>query len=337
MMVSVGNEVRITEGRLPAQCRLFALAHTFGNRWSLRMELRHLRYFAAVAAHGSFNRAAINLHLTQPALSRQVKDLEDELDVPLFVRGKNAVTLTAAGEVFYEEARDLLARADQAIQRVRGEARNEILRVGYAPSLTTGIMPGALEKFQTATPRVRIELADLSPREMVEQAKEGRLDLLIAPGGFESDLPAFQWTELRRMTMVLVMPAMHPLAKLTKITPARLRDLPLVGLGRDNFPEYAPRVRAILKPFGVVPRFVSLVKDGLSALFVALEANNAAALLADGIECVMPRSLVVRPFSPALPEIAVMMGLPAVRPNPHAETFGRLLRKQPDRGKTSRI
>ncbi|MDB6113795.1 MAG: LysR family transcriptional regulator, partial [Lacunisphaera sp.] len=86
------------------------------------MELRHLRYFAAVAAHGSFNRAADNLHLTQPALSRQVKDLEEELGVPLFVRGKNAVSLTEACELFYEEARDLLARADQAIQRVRGEA-----------------------------------------------------------------------------------------------------------------------------------------------------------------------------------------------------------------------
>ena len=64
------------------------------------MELRHLRYFAAVAAHGSFNRAANSLHLTQPALSRQVKDLEDELGVRLFVRGKNAVTLTDAGELF---------------------------------------------------------------------------------------------------------------------------------------------------------------------------------------------------------------------------------------------
>jgi len=75
------------------------------------VELRHLRYFVAVAAHGSFNRAAGVLHLTQPALSRQVKDLEDELGVRLLARGKNAVTLTEAGELFYEDARDLLARA----------------------------------------------------------------------------------------------------------------------------------------------------------------------------------------------------------------------------------
>jgi LysR family hca operon transcriptional activator len=300
------------------------------------VELRHLRYFAAVAAHGSFNRAANNLHLTQPALSRQVKDLEEELGVPLFVRGKNVVTLTDAGALFYEEARDLLARADQAIQRVRGESRNEILRVGYTPSLTTGIMPGALEKFQTATPRVRIELADLAPSEMIEFAKEGRLDLVIAPAGFESAVPGFQWTELRRMAVVLVVAATHPFAKLKKIAPSRLRDLPLVGLGRQNFPEYAPRIRTILKPHGVVPRFIALVNDGVSALFIALEANNAATLLADGIACVMPRSLVAVPFSPALPHVGVNLGLPAVRPNPHAETFARLLRVEVERAKTLR-
>ena len=95
-------------------------------------------------------------------------------------------------------------------------------------------------------------------------------------------------------------------------------------------------MRALLKPFGVVPHFTTLVNDGVSALFVALEAANAAALLADGIACTMPRSLVSRPFSPALPAITVHLGLPAVRPNPHAETFARLLRAEAERGKTAR-
>ena len=163
---------------------------------------------------------------------------------------------------------------------------------------------------------------------MTELAKDGRLDLMIAPTGFESAVPGFQWIELRRMSLVLVMPATHPLAKLKKIAPTRLRDLPLIGLGRENFPEYAPRLRAVLKPFGIVPNFTALVNDGVSALIVAVEAANAATIMADGIACVMPRSLVTRPFSPALPDVAVMMGLPAVRPNPHAETFARLLREQ---------
>jgi LysR family hca operon transcriptional activator len=301
------------------------------------MELRHLRYFAAVAAHGSFNRAAEKIHLTQPALSRQVKDLEDELGVRLFVRGKNAVTLTDAGELFYEEARDLLARADQAVQRVRGQARNEVLRVGYAPSLTVGIMPRALEKFQATTPGVRIELADLSLREMNELANAGRLDLLINPEpSAPTAVPGFQWVELRRVSPVLVMPKTHPLARLKKIAPARLRDLPLIGVARENFPDYVPYVRALLRPYGVVPRFIALENDGVSTVFTALEAHHAAAILAEGIESMMPRTLVTRPFSPALPYTSVKIGLPAVRPNPHAERFARLLVEEAKRAKPRR-
>ena len=144
------------------------------------MELRHLRYFAAVAAHGSFNRAAQILHLTQPALSRQVKDLEEEIGVPLLVRGTNAITLTPTGESFYEDARDLIARADKAIQRARGERGGEVVRVGYLSATVTGIVPPALEKFQAANPRVRIELADLDPAEMKEAAAEEQgLDIVV--------------------------------------------------------------------------------------------------------------------------------------------------------------
>jgi LysR family transcriptional regulator, benzoate and cis,cis-muconate-responsive activator of ben and cat genes len=146
------------------------------------MELRHLRYFVAVASHGSFNRAAEILHLTQPALSRQVRDLEEELAVPLLIRTSNTVKLTEAGELFYEEARDVLARAEEAVRRVRGEVQNGTLRVGYAPSVTSGIMSRTLENFQSTVPGIRIELADLSSREINEWAKEGRIDLAISPG-----------------------------------------------------------------------------------------------------------------------------------------------------------
>jgi len=293
------------------------------------VELRHLRYFVAVASHGSFNRAADILHLTQPPLSRQVKDLEEELGVPLLVRGSNTVKLTEAGELFYEEAREVLARADEAVCRVRGEARSETLRVGYAPSMTAGIMSAVLEKFQSATPRVRIELADLSSREINELANEGRLDLAISPGiSVAKGIPGFQWTELRRVHPVLVLPETHPLAKLKRIPLARLRNLPLIGLAKDNYPEYVPHMRGMLKPFGISPRFISLVNDGVSTLFAELEAHHAAAILAEGIVGIMPRTLAARPFAPMLPGASVMIGLPALRPNPHAETFARLLREE---------
>lgn len=289
------------------------------------MELRHLRYFAAVAAHGSFSRAAAHLHLTQPALSRQVRDLEEELGVPLFVRGTNAVSLTGAGEVFYEEARDLLTRADLAVQRVRGEIKGEVLRVGYAPSLLSGIMPRAIEKFQAAAPRVRLELADLSPREMSEQAAAGQLDLVLTAAGTEAANPEFQWQALRQLNHVLVMPRAHPLTKLKKIPPSRLRGEPILALSRVSYPEYAPRLRAVLKPFGITPNIVAQTADGISSLFAEMEARMAVTILSDGIANVLPRALELRPFSPALAPTEVVAGLPAVRPSPHAERFLKLL------------
>jgi LysR family hca operon transcriptional activator len=293
------------------------------------MELRHLRYFIAVAAHGSFNRAAEVLHLTQPALSRQVRDLEEELGVPLLVRGQNTVELTESGDLFYEEAREVIARANEAVQRVRGEARSETLRVGYAPSIIAGIMSAVLGKFHSATPRVRIELMDLSSREINELADEGRLDLVISPGiSITKGISEFQWAELHRLQPVLVMPVTHPLAKLKRIPPIRLRDFPLIGLAKGNYPEYVPHVRGMLKPFGVSPRFVSLVNDGLSTLFTELEAHRAAAILTEGISSIMPRTLVTRPFAPELPSATVMIGISGLRPNRHAETFARMLHEE---------
>lgn len=289
------------------------------------MELRHLRYFAAVAAHGSFSRAAESLHLTQPALSRQVKDLEDELGVGLFVRGKNTLQLTPAGELFYDEARELLGRVDEAVQRVRGEVRREVLRVGYVPSLVAGSMPRVIERFQAATPRVRLELFDLAPSEMADKASGGRLDLVIAAAGIEPITRGFRWVELRRMQAVVVMARAHPLARRKRIPPAALRDVPLFGLDRRRYPEYVPRLRALLAPFGVTPRLGARTADGIAPLFTALEAHGGVSVLTDGIAPMLPHSLVMRAFTPALDPVLLMLGLPAVRASAHAEAFARLL------------
>jgi DNA-binding transcriptional LysR family regulator len=292
------------------------------------MELRHLRYFAAVAAHGSFNRAAKILHLTQPALSRQVKDLEEEIGAPLLVRGTNTIALTPSGEAFYEDARDLIARADQAIQRARGERGQEVVRVGYVSATVPGLIPPALEKFQAAKPRVRIELADLNPVAMKARAAQGGLDLMVLPDREAEKIQGFRWTELRSTSSALVIPAAHPLARLKQIAPARLRNLPLLGFGRESFPGYTARIREILRPFDVTPRFVLLINDGLASLYNALEANHCAAILPGVAEPTMPRTLVSRRFKPALPNTTIMVGVPEDRPNQHAEEFLRILQAE---------
>lgn len=296
------------------------------------MELRHLRYFVAVASHGSFTRAAEILHLTQPPLSRQVRDLEEELGVALLVRGSNSVTLTEEGERFYEEAREVLARAEEAVRRTRGHNGREILRVGYSSSMASHIISLVLAKLQVAAPQLRVELADLSSRETYDMAREGRLDFLVYPRMcLAKGIIGFNWTELCHLQPVLVLSARHPLAKLKRIPLARLRNLPLVGLANENYPEYVPCVRDLLKPFGISPHFVSLVNDNFATLLVELEAQCAAAIMLETIAGVLPQTLVLRPFAVKLPGFSVVIGLPALRPKRHAEMFAQMLAEEVQR------
>ena len=292
------------------------------------MELRQLRYFAAVAVHGSFNRAAKELHLTQPAVSRQVQNLEEELGTALLQRTHNTVALTAVGEQFYEEARDLLGRADQAVRRVRAQTAQVTLRISYVASLMAGILPRAIQRFQAASPRVRLEFSESTTQQIGKRVRRGGLDMAILAQGLEGCLPQFQWMELQRLSPVLVLPHDHPLARRKTVEPAALREQPLHGLGKAAFPEYAHRLRLILKPFGVKPRLTTQSADGMATLFATLEASGGLAVLNDSILDTLPAALVGRPFAPALAQTVVVLGIPAEQPNTHAETFARLLHEE---------
>ena len=118
------------------------------------MELRHLRYFLAVAEELSFTKAAAKLHIAQPALGRQVQDVEDEIGVDLLSRSPRGVTLTAEGKLFLAEVRELLKRCDESVEKVRALARGEYgeLHIGYVAIPTVEILPPALAAFQKGVP-----------------------------------------------------------------------------------------------------------------------------------------------------------------------------------------
>jgi DNA-binding transcriptional LysR family regulator len=145
------------------------------------MELRHLRYFLAVGEALNFTKAAAQLRVAQPALSRQVQDLEDEIGVDLLRRSPRGVTLTAEGRLFLEEVRELLKRADESVEKVRALVRGEYgeLHIGYAPSPTVEILPPALAAFQKAVPRVKVLLHDLSSDELIAGLRNATLELAI--------------------------------------------------------------------------------------------------------------------------------------------------------------
>src|SRR5512137_286380 len=125
------------------------------------MELRQLRYFVAVAEQGNINRAAKSIFLTQPALSRQIKALEDDVGQCLLERQAHSIRLTPAGEALLPEARDLLRHAEEMLERVRSAGRGLRLRVGYAPSLAAGMLSVAVGNFTQAHPKAHVELLDL--------------------------------------------------------------------------------------------------------------------------------------------------------------------------------
>jgi LysR family transcriptional regulator, benzoate and cis,cis-muconate-responsive activator of ben and cat genes len=145
------------------------------------MELRHLRYFVAVAEAENVSRAALKLHVSQPALSRQIRDLEDELGFRLLERTAKSVSLTEAGRVFLDESRAVLQRADDAIRVARAAASggHGELHVGYAPTLAARILPATLRAFQATTPGVRVKLHDLSTEEMLAGLRDERLQVAL--------------------------------------------------------------------------------------------------------------------------------------------------------------
>jgi len=143
------------------------------------MELRHLRYFAEVAHTLNFRQAAEQLHVSRPALSMQVRDLEEELGVRLLDRNTARVELTAAGAVFLEDVTEILARVERARQRVREAAIEQSPRViiGEMGPLTPSFLPTALRRFRQRFPEIEVSIVDVDKEEQIRALREGRLDV----------------------------------------------------------------------------------------------------------------------------------------------------------------
>jgi DNA-binding transcriptional LysR family regulator len=276
------------------------------------MELRHLRYFVGVAEMENVSRAALKLHVSQPALSRQIRDLEDELGFPLLERSAKAVKLTEAGRIFLEEARAVLERVNVAVRAARAvvTGQREELHVGYAPTLTARFLPGALRAFQTSMPQVRVKLHDLASEEMVASVHESKLQLGITVRPVNKSLRGLRFEELRREPIRLAVAPRHTFAGRRSISLEEAAREPFVGYSRAEYPDYHEMLDEIFASVKSKPRIVE-EHDGVSSLISGLEACDGVAVVPESISCIA----------------GVRLKLLALEPEPKALSVGVVLRK----------
>ncbi len=262
------------------------------------MELRHLRYFIAVAEEENVSRAALKLHVSQPGISRQIKDLEDEISFQLFERSAKSLKLTDAGKIFLIEAKSVLQRADDAVKKARAVAENVggELHVGYAPSLTVKILPQALRAFQTQFPKVRVALHDLSTEEMLTRLREGKLHLALSVQPEKKLLRDFDFKLLARYAMSIAVAPKHPLAKMKSVTLAQLANEPLIGYSRAEYPDYHAQLEVLAG--GDHPLRVAEEHDGIASIIAAVESGRGFALVPDSFACMVGPRLKIIPLSP---------------------------------------
>ncbi len=286
------------------------------------MELRHLRYFAAVAEAENVTRAALRLHVSQPALSRQVRDLEDELGFALLLRTAKSVSLTEAGRVFLSEARAVLQRADEAVKAARAVAvgGSGELHVGYAPSPTVRLLPPALRAFQAELPQVRVKLHDLSTEEMIAGLREGRLQLAILVKPIRAMLRGLRFEALERDALRLAVAPGHPLARRRSVTRAQAAAEPFVGLTRRDYPEYYVTFDELFAATGVRPRIVE-EHDGATSLIAAVEAGGGVALVSQSLACTAGGRLKFLTLSPAPAPLVVGAAWVETTLTPAADLF----------------
>lgn len=292
------------------------------------MELRHLRYFVGVATEENISRAALRLHVSQPALSRQIRDLEDELGFLLLRRSAKSVHLTDAGRAFLPEARAVLQHADAAVQVARAVAtgRRGELHVGYAPSPTVRILPPALRRFQAAVPDVRVKLHDCSTEEMLAGLRAGTLHLAFLVRPTRAMLRGLHFAELSRDELRLAVPRGHPLARLRAVPVARAAQEPLVAYSRKDFPEYHETLAAVFATARTQPRIVEEHESGAS-MVAAVEAGSGLAVAAQSLACSIGARLRLIPFSPAPAPLIIGAAWAAPGLGAAAERFLRCARE----------
>lgn len=287
------------------------------------MELRHLRYFVAVAEEENVTRAAARLHVSQPPLTRQIRDLEEELGVALFDRNGKSISLTDAGRVLLGEARAALGRVEEAVAVVRATAqgRHGEFHLGYAPSPTIEILPPLLRALQGHARGLRVVLHDQTTPEMLAGLRAGQLHAALMMQPPRQATRGILFQPLRRYPIGVLVAAGHPFTRRRAVSIPDLLAEPLVVFARAEYPDYHKFIARVL---GRAVRRLRIAEecDSGPSLMTAIAAGRGVAISATILATAAGRRLRFVSLTPA-PDPAVV-GI-ACRLNPTAPLVRKLI------------
>ncbi len=284
------------------------------------MELRHLRYYVAVAEELHFHRAAERLHISQPPLSQQIRALESELGVQLLERNRRSVALTAAGAVFLEEAREVLAAADRAAEAARSVGRGEEgrLALGFVGSAMHGTLPGVLRAHRRAFPRVQLVPTEMPTAGQLEALLAGRLDVgVIRPPVRE---PGLAFATIDTEPLVVALPEDHPLAARAEVALAALVGEPFVLLSRREAPGLYAALGEAMAQAGGAPEVVQEARE-LQTVVGFVAAGLGVSLVPASVGADAHRGVAYRPVAGATPTVELALAWRPEDPSPVLAAF----------------
>lgn len=247
------------------------------------MDFRHLRYFVAVATERNFTRAAETLGISQPPLSRQIRELEDELGTELFIRGSRPVALTESGRLLLGHAQDVIAGVDrlrQAMRRAVEQARRRFV-IGFVGSTIYGPVPSMIRSFRSLAPDLDIELVEMNTVAQMSALKDGRIDAGIGRLTFEDG--AIERLVIEQEPLVVALPADHPLAlEKERLSLHDLGAEPIILYPSEPRPSYADQVLDLFRRHAMMPAAVREVRELQTALGLTAAYSGL---------CVVPRSV----------------------------------------------
>lgn len=260
------------------------------------LELRHLRYFVALATAQNFTRAAEALHIAQPPLSRQMQQLEDELGVVLINRSARPLALTRAGTFFFEHAVQVLARVDELAQATRrlGAGQRRWIGIGFVPSMLYGDLPGVIHDYMAAHPDLEVVLSELTSVQQVEALQAGRID--IGFGRVAIDTEGLRHTLLEEEPLVAALPAAHRLARSRHVSLRQLSEQTVVLYPAQPRPSFADHVSAQFRVHGC-PLVRVYETNGLQTAVGLVAAGIGVSLVPRSVQRLKRDDVVYRPLA----------------------------------------